>query len=148
MPCSHRIPGGRGIRVISLGLTMRVALLVLLALTQKAVFAVSSTEVESLFACKYDGNQQEMNACALKDYKHADRLLNEKYKATLSSLQPGKRQALRKEQRAWLKGRDPNCKAAVADSEGGSIWQLEYFSCLKSATELRTKALEKWQTNH
>ena len=116
----------------------------LAVITGSASAATMSTDVESSFQCNYDGNQQEMNACALRDYKTADVALNEKYKVVLSKLSPEKKNTLRQQQRAWLRNRDPRCKAEVRQSEGGSIWQLEYFSCLKAATELRTMALEQW----
>jgi uncharacterized protein YecT (DUF1311 family) len=108
--------------------------------------ATVSTDVESSFQCNYEGNQQEMNACALRDYKAADVALNKIYKATISRLTLEKQNVLRQQQRSWLKDRDPHCKEEVKQSEGGSMWQLEYFSCLKTATELRTKTLENWRS--
>ncbi len=125
---------------------MRV-MLVVAFLVGTANAASFSTEVENSFQCNYEGNQQEMNACAVRDYKNADFLLNEKYKATISKLSPEKQKSLRHQQRYWLQSRDPRCKADVKQSEGGSIWPLEYFSCLKAATELRTKAVESWAPN-
>jgi len=106
--------------------------------------AILSTDVETSFPCKYDGNQQEMNACAIRDFKVADAALNQRYRVTIAALAPARQRALRQEQRAWLKARDPHCKAEAKPSEGGSIWQLEYFTCLQSTTKLRTKALDTW----
>lgn len=103
-----------------------------------------ATEGESSFECKYDGNQQEMNACALNDFNTADGELNKTYKKLMSRLSPSRQATLRKEQRIWLKNRDPDCKGIVKQSEGGSIWALEFFGCLKSSTERRIKALEHW----
>jgi uncharacterized protein YecT (DUF1311 family) len=100
---------------------------------------------DSPFECKYDGNQQEMNACAVRDYKAADVLLNATYKQVMSALPPAKLDDLRRDQRAWLKQRDPKCKADAKPSEGGSIWPLEYFGCLQTVTEARTKELERWR---
>jgi len=95
------------------------------------------------FECRYDGNQQEMNACAVRDYRAADVALNLKYQAVMSALPAGERMALRKEQRAWLQRRDPECKAEAKPSEGGSMWPLEYFGCMRAATERRTKELDQ-----
>ena len=36
--------------------------------------------------CKYDGTQQQMNACAVRDYRTADRALNETYKDIMATL--------------------------------------------------------------
>ena len=121
---------------------MRAAHLVPLLLTLLSAVAAAA---ESPFECKYDGNQQEMNACAVRDYKAADKVLNAKYKQVASALPLERRELLSREQRAWLKKRDPRCKAEAKLSEGGSIWPLEYFSCLKSVTDERTKQLEHWQ---
>jgi uncharacterized protein YecT (DUF1311 family) len=93
------------------------------------------------FECKYEGNQQEMNACAVRDYRAADAALNQKYQVIMAALPPAERMALRKEQRAWLAHRDPHCKAEAKPSEGGSIWPLEYFGCMQSATKRRTEEL-------
>ncbi|KAF0812665.1 hypothetical protein IGB42_02957 [Andreprevotia sp. IGB-42] len=95
--------------------------------------------------CKADGNQQQMNACALDDYRKADKTLNDRYQALMGTLPAPRQQTLRKEQRAWVKQRDPQCKAATKANEGGSIWPLEYYGCLQAATAKRTRALEKWQ---
>jgi uncharacterized protein YecT (DUF1311 family) len=99
------------------------------------------------FQCKPDGLQQEMNACAERDYKAANAVLNAKYKAVFAGLPPPKQVQLRKEQRAWLKLREPQCREKVKLSEGGSIWPLEYFSCLTVITQRRTEALKRWKSS-
>ncbi|NOV31826.1 lysozyme inhibitor LprI family protein [Methylomonas sp. ZR1] len=127
---------------------MAIPTLLLVVLFAGTASAASlPTDVEGSFQCNYEGNQQEMNACALRDYKMADVTLNKVYKATISKLTLEKQKVLRQQQRFWLKDRDPHCKEEVKQSEGGSIWQLDYFSCLKTATELRTKTLENWTSN-
>ncbi len=95
--------------------------------------------------CKYDGTQQQMNACAVRDYKTADRSLNEMYKDVMAKLSRANQQLLRQEQRAWLKNRDPLCEEEAKDSKGGSIWPLDFYGCLKSVTESRTGELTKWR---
>jgi uncharacterized protein YecT (DUF1311 family) len=124
---------------------MRETLLCILLLV--AATATKAAEGENGFDCKYDGNQQEMNACAVRDFREADKMLNKKYKAVMASLEPTKQRTLRHEQRSWLKTRDPKCKLNAKSSEGGSIWPIEYFGCLKMCTELRTKELEQFQLN-
>ena len=123
---------------------MRTGLAIVAVLLFTLCPAAPSTEVSTSFSCNYDGNQQQMNACAIRDYKAADQRMNRQYESVIASLPPAKQNVLRQRQRAWLKHRDPLCRAEAKPSEGGSIWQLEYFSCLKSATELRTKAIEQW----
>ena len=90
------------------------------------------------------GNQQELNACAVRDYQAADSDLNKKYKTVMAGLSPQVQERLRVEQRRWVKQRDPGCKAEVKNSEGGSIWPLEYFGCLQGATLKRTEELSRY----
>jgi uncharacterized protein YecT (DUF1311 family) len=96
------------------------------------------------FKCNPSGNQQEMNACAIRDVKVANAALTKQYKRAIERLSSAQQSQLRSEQRAWLASRDPGCKEEVKESEGGSIWQLEYFSCLTSVTQERTKELKVW----
>jgi uncharacterized protein YecT (DUF1311 family) len=96
---------------------------------------------DSPFTCKPDGQQQEMNECAQRDYRAADAALHITYGQVMTRLPVAEQAALRREQRAWLRQRDLQCKAKTRASEGGSIWPLEYFSCLRASTEKRTKEL-------
>jgi uncharacterized protein YecT (DUF1311 family) len=100
---------------------------------------------EQAFQCRADGNQQEMNACAFRDHEVADRALNQTYKELMSELPEARQRDLRQQQRAWLKKRDSHCWAEAKPSEGGSIWPFEYYGCLRSTTERRTKELQSWR---
>ena len=106
-----------------------------------AIASHATAADDSPFACKPGGNQQEMNTCAARDYRAADAALNIKYGALMARLSVTGQATLRREQRAWLKHRDPQCKAKARPSEGGSIWPLEYFSCMQDSTEKRTREL-------
>jgi uncharacterized protein YecT (DUF1311 family) len=119
-------------------LLLLIPLLLVLARAQAAEGAGSPE-------CKYDGNQQEMNACAFRDYEVADRALNQTYKELMSRLQEAQQRDLRVQQRAWLKKRDSQCWAEAQPSEGGSVWPLEYYGCLRRSTERRTEELDKWR---
>ena len=99
---------------------------------------------DSPFTCKPDGNQQEMNTCAQRDYRAADAALNIKDGEVMAKMPVEGQATLRKAQRAWLKQRDLQCKAKTRASEGGSIWALEYFSCLQASTDKRTKELARF----
>lgn len=95
--------------------------------------------------CNPDGNQQQLNACAARDFRAADAALNIRYGEVMKTLSPQMRVALRTEQRAWLKGRDPGCKRASKANEGGSIWPLVFNSCLEKSTLKRTTELDRWK---
>lgn len=121
---------------------MRAILLILLLCPAFFAFAA---EDDSAPQCNYEGNQQEMNVCAFRDYEAADKVLNEKYQGLMTALPPAQQKHLRQEQRAWLKKRDPLCKAETKDSEDGSIWPLLFYGCLQSATEQRINEFKQWQ---
>ncbi|WP_042579291.1 lysozyme inhibitor LprI family protein [Variovorax paradoxus] len=95
--------------------------------------------------CNPNGDQQQMNACAARDFRAADAALNIRYGEVMKTLSPQMRVALRNEQRTWLKGRDPACKRASKASEGGSIWPLVFSSCLEKSTRKRTAELDRWK---
>ena len=95
--------------------------------------------------CRPDGNQQQMNDCAVRDFRAADAALNIRYGEVMKTLSPQMRVALRNEQRTWLKGRDPACKRAAKASEGGSIWPLVFNACLEKSTRKRTAELDRWK---
>ena len=113
-----------------------------------AIFLFTSTSAwaQEDPECDYNGNQIEMNKCAMDNFEKADKELNRVYKGLKKSLTKQRYEVLLKEQRAWLKDRDPNCKKdADAEAEGGSMWPLVYGFCLENATEARTEQLKKWR---
>ena len=58
----------------------------------------------------------------------------------VGALAPAARAALRTEQRAWLKQRDPTCRKRI---EGmGSLAPLEYSACQKELTDKRVRQLD------
>ncbi|WP_307685519.1 lysozyme inhibitor LprI family protein [Variovorax boronicumulans] len=110
-----------------------------------ALLAGSAQAAADADDCNPNGNQQQMNACAARDFRAADAELNIRYGDVMKTLSPQMRVALRNEQRAWLKGRDPACKRASKANEGGSIWPLVFSTCLEKSTRKRTAELDRWK---
>lgn len=106
-----------------------------------------AAETGGRYECNYAGNQQEMNVCAIQDYTTADKSLNKIYHKVMSVLSPSRQITLKAEQRTWVKKRDSECRLETKESEGGSIWPLEFYGCLKSATQDRIKELNTVQTS-
>jgi len=113
-------------------------LLALLALAPVLALAQAGAD------CKPDGNQQQLNACAVRDFQAADIQLNIRYAEVMDGLPTGRRTALRQQQRGWLKSRDARCKTEVRSSEGGSAWPLFFYACLEKATKARSAELDRW----
>lgn len=96
--------------------------------------------------CRPDEQTQlKLNQCAQRQFEARDAELNRVYKATMQSLSAQQQERLREQQRAWLKSRDPDCRAQVeAEAAGGSILPMLYSLCLAEATARRTQQLRKW----
>ena len=116
----------------------------LLCLTLEAGSAHAADAADP-FDCNPNGNQQEINACAVRDFRTSDAKLNNRYREVMAALPTDKRMALRQEQREWIKHRDPSCKAQAKPNEGGSIWPLVFNSCLEKSTRKRTAELDRWK---
>ena len=106
--------------------------------------AIALPTLAQEYRCNEAGNQAELNACASDAYKAADKKLNATYKAAIAKLDGTAREALRSEQRTWLKKLDPACKHAADDeAKGGSMWPMVYQYCLADRTEKRITELKK-----
>jgi len=91
--------------------------------------------------CNRAGPQNEMNRCAVLDYKKADKELNKTYKELRKHTDKNK---LLKVQKAWLQYRDLHCQYLADLYEGGSMTPLIYNRCLENLTITRTKELKNY----
>ena len=123
----------------------RVVLAVAVALVALAAPGVRAANDADPGDCKPDGNQNQLNACAVRDFRASDSKLNIRYRVVMESLSADRRVALRQEQREWLRQRDPRCKSQAKGSEGGSLWPLEFYGCLDRLTTDRVKAINGWE---
>jgi uncharacterized protein YecT (DUF1311 family) len=111
-----------------------------------AAFDVSAIE------CKSEGNQLELNQCALDDFEKADRALNETYQTLIKQMQDDKTyiDALREAQRAWIRFRDAELKAMFSCDEEdvrvcwGSMYNLLYLNAKTELTQARAKRLQRF----
>ncbi|MEI9992602.1 MAG: lysozyme inhibitor LprI family protein [Rhizomicrobium sp.] len=95
--------------------------------------------------CNNAMTQRDMNICADKDYRAADRQLNAAYVRAMEGLDGRSRELLRTAQRNWIKFRDLECAYRAEQNEGGSIYPLVYSGCLTELTLARTKQLKAGQ---
>ena len=91
--------------------------------------------------CASPESTRDMNICADRDYRAADRKLNQVYQALKSKLSGQQQQRLTNAQIAWLKFRDANCAYARGEFEGGTAAGPAGISCLAQTTEQRAKEL-------
>ena len=90
--------------------------------------------------CAAKGSQIEEDACNLKAYEAADRILNQEYQRLMLDLAkaPACRNQLRDAQRAWLRFRDEHCRY-----EGGVGPKGRTTQCLRELVVQRADYLKR-----
>ncbi len=123
--------------------------------TLALVLAVASpAAAQDEIDCENAMAQQDMNACAYKDYEAADAELNAVWKqaratakdldAELSGDLKGAEKALLAGQRGWIAYRDGQCDLAGFEARGGSMEPMLVSGCLADLTRKRTKELQEF----
>jgi uncharacterized protein YecT (DUF1311 family) len=92
--------------------------------------------------CRNPLDQASMNICADRDFKVADRKLNETYRALSAKTSKAGRDKLQKAQRAWVNWRDAQCRFNTLGSADGSVHPMVYALCLDQLTQAQTKLLD------
>lgn len=110
------------------------------------------SEDEPEVDCANAVTQYDMNVCADRDYKAADKELNlqwvktrkvvAEWDADLDEQAKGAVASLLKAQRAWIEYRDGQCNAAGYAVWGGSMYPMVVASCLTDLTRKRTEELK------
>jgi uncharacterized protein YecT (DUF1311 family) len=95
--------------------------------------------------CTNPMTQRDMNICANRDYAKADAELNAAYRTAMARLDEAGKARLRDAERNWIAARDRDCKAATAETEGGSIHPLDLAGCLTEKTRARTRELNAFR---
>jgi uncharacterized protein YecT (DUF1311 family) len=89
--------------------------------------------------CTNPMTQRDMNICANRDYAKADAELNGAYRAAMARLDETGKARLRDAERSWIATRDRECRAATAQTDGGSLHPLDLAGCLTEKTKARTR---------
>lgn len=109
--------------------------------------------------CENASSTVEMNFCAEKDFKAADKDLNVAYANAVAFIKERKldkpydsasfEEALRASQRAWLAFRDADCKDLIAQEwSGGTGTAAASLECMTAKTQERTKELKDRYEEH
>ena len=93
--------------------------------------------------CKVAKVQMELNYCADRDFKSADRKLNAVYRKLLAASDSKEQDLLNAAKRNWVAYRDSECELEATGSVGGSMHPMEYSVCLTQKTEAHIKDLEE-----
>ena len=119
-----------------------VACAVLLA--TPAVAAPAADAAPQPRDCSRLQTQADMNDCAAANFKAADAVLNRLYgKLMAAQRDAGGKARLRAAERAWVAYRDGECTFDVGPrEEGGTIWPMMWFGCLREKTAARARELQ------
>lgn len=88
------------------------------------------------------GIQSALQECIGDEWERRDAELNQVYRAKMASLPPDRRDALRADERAWLKAIDRKC---VYTKDDGTLQRFEATYCDARETMRRTQALRDMQ---
>ena len=95
-------------------------------------------------ACRPDGNQEEINACALRDFQAVDTEIGVLYGDVMRALSAHERPQLRREHTAWMQQRTSQCKQATRATEQQADGPRRYHECLTQKTRERRPGLMRW----
>ena len=96
--------------------------------------------------CTDPQTQTDMNICSFKEFKSADKKLNNTYQKALKKIGDDKKreEIFRENQRIWIKYRDATCNFEAGErADSGTIWPLIMNSCMTRLTKQRTEEIPK-----
>lgn len=94
----------------------------------------------SRVVCNVQDNAGLIN-CTQKNYEAADRILNGGYNEFIRKATPLERKNIIATQRAWITYKEKYCDAAFDAVSPGAEASIDKWTCLTSATEVRTNEI-------
>ncbi|WP_158683363.1 lysozyme inhibitor LprI family protein [Burkholderia sp. BE12] len=104
------------------------------------VLVMISSAAFSKVVCNGQTNA-ELTNCAQTNYEEADKILNRSYSEFLGKAAPLEKQNLILAQRAWVTYKEKYCNAAFDATAPGAEASIDKWTCLTSATEMRTNEI-------
>lgn len=98
------------------------------------------TQIKNMKASEVEPNTDSYKNMADYEYRQWDSELNAIYQDVLKNMSTEEVDALRSEEREWIKQRDITAYKAISKSNGGTIESLEFTASLAAST--RTRAYE------
>ncbi len=119
--------------------------LITLAFASHAALALAtaSGKATPAVACKSDGNQAQLNACAAQDFEAATAEYAKAYRTLSQSVGNQRRQLLRQAQTEWIQYRVKACEFERSGVAGGSVAPMVDAQCQARMTRERTADLQR-----
>ena len=119
--------------------------LIALAFASHAALALATatSKATPAVACKPDGNQAQLNACAAQDFEAATAEYAKAYRTLSQSVGNQRRQLLRQAQTDWIQYRVKACEFERSGVAGGSVAPMVDAQCQARMTRERTADLQR-----
>ena len=104
---------------------------------------------DDLYCSRVTSGEQELAECLRKQAEYAEHELNDTYRTVMTQLPPARQDALRKEERGWIKWREAECAKQVKDVEecvnGCGVPGTMRVVCMTNEAVARAKQLKiRW----
>jgi uncharacterized protein YecT (DUF1311 family) len=105
---------------------------------------------DKLYCARVASGEHQLGECLDVQMEYAEHELNDTYRAAMAQLSPIRQNALKKEERGWIKRRVAECARQVKDVENcangcGVPWTMRVV-CMTKEAQARTKHLKtQWQ---
>lgn len=87
----------------------------------------------------------ELGQCIELEVERQEGALNATYKMVMARLSPARRDALRVDERAWVRTRKRTCDAQYKAMEGGTGDGTAYDTCMATRAVVRTRWIERFR---
>lgn len=106
--------------------------------------SIAAPQIAQTINCAKATTTVEINECAGRAAKAADRLLNQAYQKLTRKISSQQKQRLTQAQLDWIKFRDRTCEFEAGELGGGTASTAAYLSCITRVTTQRTADLQRY----
>jgi uncharacterized protein YecT (DUF1311 family) len=101
-------------------------------------------------ACMESGDAAEgvpaaIVGCTAEEIDRQNAVLNSKYVTVMRALSKSKKTSLRASERAWIIGRDKQCRDEMGEDAEGTLGQVVYTDCILDETIKRILWIERYR---
>jgi uncharacterized protein YecT (DUF1311 family) len=142
-----------GFRLFTIRMSVVAATIVVATSSNGASAQTPAPDVEALYSATFkhcmhsgdaaDGVTSAMMSCLGAENEVQDKRLNRAYKLVMDRTDPEEKDALRKDERAWIEQRETTCRTQSNELGGGTSSMLAYSNCILDEAIKRTAWLQE-----